>query len=79
MGSSCDPVRSGVICFKLSYESQWTASIDWPVIGQGHTCIYVNASCRIFKPLLLILGEMNQTIPSFPTTRPSFIPLMNPC
>lgn len=31
MGSSCDPVRSGVICFKLSYESQWTASIDWPV------------------------------------------------
>ncbi len=54
MGSSWGPESSGVICFKLSYESQ-SASIDWPVMGQAHTCI-LDASCLIFKLLLLILA-----------------------
>lgn len=59
MGSSCGPLRSEVICFKLNYENRRTASIDWAAMGLGHTCIYVNASCLIFQPLLLILGKMN--------------------
>lgn len=66
---------SRVTCFKLSSESQWPASIDVPVMGQGYTCIY---GCQLphFQAVTLNPGNLNQIIP---TTRPSFIPQMNPC
>lgn len=68
----------GVVCFKLSYESRWTASADGPAMGQGPTCIHI---CQLphFQAVTLDSGNLNQIIPSFPTERPSFIPHMNPC
>ena len=77
MGSSSDPAGSGVICFKLSYESQRTASTDGPVMGQGHTCIYVRQLPH-FQAVTLDSGNVNQVIPFVPNNKALIYPTDEP-